>query len=363
MVIDRAPCGRRPRASPATRPPRSPTRRARPRAAPRPGRRRHRRRARPARRPAAPAPPTAGRGTRCGARPRRRRRAAVDAGRDRSQRLGRDHRPPRRRRRPIAVPETRSPTANSLAPRRPPRRPCRRTRCPGRTAAEPRLVLVARPTGRRGSSRRRQPTATRTCPSPSGGEGTSSTWTTSGGPCAGTPWRARQRRRPVTSAAPPDRVAPFDVGASRPRWRPRSRTRPSASGPAAPAPSASRRAKRWTSSLQAATPSGALAAIRSAMLQGRGTDLVRRDHRIDQPDLVGPLGASMLIAGHGHLEGDGQRDPTADRRAAAAGEEAATDLRQAELRLGGGDDQVAPQQQLESARHGRSRWRPRRAEP
>lgn len=99
----------------------------------------------------------------------------------------------------------------------------------------------------------------------------------------------------------------------------------------------------------AASPRGPFAAIRSAISTAR-EDLRGRHDGVDQPDLIGAGGVDELSA-QGHLEGDGQRDPGADLGAPTGREEPALDLRQAEAGLTGGDDHVAPEQQLEPTGH------------
>ena len=143
-------------------------------------------------------------------------------------------------------------------------------------------------------------------------------------------------------------------GARRTPWRPRSRrrsrTRPRASGHAVPTPSANRWRTQWTNSWQAATRERSIARDPLCELQRRRTDLVGCHHRVDEPDLVGPLGRDRH-AGHGHLQGH----PSGIRRPIAVppppGNRPRRTSGQAELGRGRGDDQVAPQQQLEPTRH------------
>ena len=105
-----------------------------------------------------------------------------------------------------------------------------------------------------------------------------------------------------------------------------------------------------TSSFTAASPSGPLAAMRSAISSALVSTSSGATTAFTRPQVVRPLGRDG-VPGERHLQGDAQRDPRPEERAAAGREQAALHLGQPELRLGRGDDHVAPEEQLEPAGH------------
>ena len=105
-----------------------------------------------------------------------------------------------------------------------------------------------------------------------------------------------------------------------------------------------------TSSFTAASPSGPLAAMRSAISSALVSTSSGATTAFTRPRSYARW-AVIGVPGERHLQGDAQRDPRPEERAAAGREQAALHLGQPELRLGRGDDHVAPEEQLEPAGH------------
>ncbi len=74
------------------------------------------------------------------------------------------------------------------------------------------------------------------------------------------------------------------------------------------------------------------------------------NHAVHQPDLPGALGLDG-VSGQGDLEREGERDAGGEQRASTTGQQAALDLGEAELRVVGGDHEVALEHQLEAPTH------------